>query len=134
MKLHTLAICLTCAVLAFNTTACSRQDSRLEQHKKTFESLGATTAAIAEGWLNGQVSGTYARTAFQKVFELVEQERRALTKEPEALQDPRGASLSQDAEQLSRLLAAMMLDITAADATSVRQHVAEIPVKPQEQR
>jgi hypothetical protein len=124
-----VATCVTLAALALSAAGCSRQDSRLEQHKKNFESLGATTATIMEGWLAGRLSGTYTRAALEKTFQLVEQERSALARAPQSLQDPRGAQLSQTAERLSRLVAAMMLDVTAADGDSARRRVSEIPIR-----
>jgi hypothetical protein len=112
------------------SAGCSRQDDRFQRHRETLESLGSTTKAIGDAWLAGSVSGTYTSTALDQTFVLVEQERSALASTPEALADPRGAQLSQAAERLSRLLAAMMHDILAADAQSVRQHLADIPIAP----
>ena len=120
-------------VLALASGACSRQDARLEQHRKKFESLGATTAAIGEAWLSGSVSGTYTVTALEQTFLLVEKERTTLASAPEALLDPRGAHLSQAAERLSRLLAAVIGDVQSADAEAVRRRLAEIPIRPQHQ-
>jgi hypothetical protein len=88
--------------------------------------------AIGEAWLSGDVSGTYAGTALKQTFHLVEQERASLAASPQALVDPRGAQLSQAAERLSRLLAVMMHDVCAANAAAVRQHLAEIPVLPEQ--
>ena len=134
MRWPGVAACVILAGLAGGACGCSRHDARLEQHKKTFESLGATTAAITEAWLTGQVSGTYTRAALENTFQLVEKERTALVKAPETLLDPRGAHLSQVAERLSRLLAAILLDVAAANGASARQHVAEIPISPAQQR
>ncbi len=110
--------------------ACNRQDQQIQQHKEAFESLGATTEAICEAWLAGDVSGTYTHTALAQTFLLVEKERTALAAAPEALLDPRGATLSQQAEKLSRTLAALTADVSAADADAARRHLAEIPTKP----
>jgi hypothetical protein len=118
-------------VLALTTTACARQDARLEQHKDNFESLGETTAAICEAWLDGDVSGTYTHTALDQTFMLVEQERTALTASPEALLDPRGATLSQSGERLSRLIAMLIHDIDGADDSAVRQRLTAIPLRAQ---
>jgi hypothetical protein len=123
----------SCALLAAGLVvlaACSRQDARLQQHKEKFESLGATTQAIAQGWLSGALSGTYTRTAFAQTLQLVEQERTALAAGPEMLLDPRGATLSQQAEQLSRLLAKLIGDVRAADAPAARRDIAAIPIAP----
>ena len=123
----------SCVLLAAGLvvlTACTRQDARLQQHKEKFESLGATTRTIAEGWLSGALSETYTHTAFAQTLQLVEQERTALSAAPETLLDPRGATLSQQAEKLSRLLAQLIGDVRAADASGVRRHVAEIPIAP----
>jgi hypothetical protein len=126
-----LAIALELAAVVL-CTGCSRQDARLEEHKKNFESLGATTKVIAEAWLSGNVSGTYTRTALEQTFFLVEQERAKLASTPEMLQDPRGAALSQDAERLSRLIASMIGDVGSANGDSARQRLASLPIVPPE--
>jgi hypothetical protein len=128
-RLRSFAVCFACAALALSATGCSRQDARLEQHKKKFESLGATTAFTIDVWLAGDASGTYTRTALETTFQLVEQERSALTK-ARSLQDPRGAELSERAERLSRLLANLIADVATADGASARQHVRQIPIRP----
>jgi hypothetical protein len=119
------------AAVALGSASCSRQDQRLQQHREKFESLGASTAAIGEAWLAGSTSGTYTTTALQQTLLLVEQERCALASTPDALLDSRGAELSQAAERLSRLIAAMMHDVGAADAASLRQHLTKIPIAPE---
>jgi hypothetical protein len=119
-----------CVAIALLSSGCSRQDTRLQQHREKFESLGATTAAIADSWLTGSTSGTYALTALEQTFLLVEQQRAALAFSPDALLDPRGAQLSQAAESLSRLIAEMRQDVRAADAAGVRQEEARIPIRP----
>jgi hypothetical protein len=121
---------LLCAAVALVSSGCSRQDARLQQQREKFESLGATTAAIADDWLAGSTSGTYTLTALEQTFLLVEQQRAALASSPDALLDPRGAQLSQAAESLSRLIAAMRQDVRAADAASLRRREARIPIRP----
>jgi hypothetical protein len=118
------------AAVVFAAAGCSRQDARLQQHKEHFESLGASTAAIGEAWLAGRTSGTYTSTSLEQVFLLTEQERTALASTPRMLLDPRGAALSQDGERLSRLIATLIHDVRAADATAVRQHLSTIPIVP----
>ena len=87
--------------------------------------------AIDEAWLDGKLSGTFTVTALEQTLQLAEQERAALAASPEKLADPRGAQLSQSAEQLSRLLAATIRDVRAADAGAVRRHLADNPLPPQ---
>jgi hypothetical protein len=116
--------------IALLSSGCSRQDTRLQQHREKFESLGATTGAIVDSWLAGSTSGTYALTALEQTFLLVEQQRAALASSPDALLDPRGAQLSQAAESLSRLIAEMREGVRAADAAAVRQEEARIPIRP----
>jgi hypothetical protein len=120
------------AAAAVLLSGCTGQDKRLQQHREKLESLGATTAAVCDAWLAGRVSGTYTQTALDQTYLLVEQERTALASSPQALLDPRGAALSQSAERLSRLLAAVMHDVRAADGASVRRRLAEIPIAPAE--
>lgn len=113
-------------------TACS-QDTALQQHREKLESLGATTAAIADAWLEGAASGTYVRASLEQTRQLVEQERTSLAAKAEALADSRGADLSEAAERLSRLLALMIRDIEHRDASALRQRIAQIPIRPPHQ-
>jgi hypothetical protein len=108
-------------------TRCSGQESLFQQHQEKLDSLASTATAIGEAWLAGRVSGTYAGTALEETFVLVEQERRAVTRSPRALLDPRAARLCQVAERLSRLVTLMLHGVLARDASSVRQRLAEIP-------
>lgn len=130
MRRLTIAVEVTALIFL---VGCSRQDTRLERHKKKLESLGATTKVIADAWLSGDVSTTYARTALDRTFYLVEQERAKLASRPEMLQDTRGAALSENAEQLSRLIAAIIGDVGSADDQSARQRLASLPIVPHKQ-
>jgi hypothetical protein len=105
--------------------ACSSQDARLEQHRQKFQSLVATADVIGKAWADRRLTDRYARTALNETFQLLEQERAALAK-PSSLADPRGARMSVVSERLSRLLSATMRDVSAADAPSMRAHLAEI--------
>jgi len=118
-------------IAALVLTGCGREDEAIRQHHQAFVSLGATMAAIDEAWLDGKISGTFTVTALEQTLQLAEQERAALAASPEKLADPRGAQLSQSAEQLSRLLAATIRDVRAADAGAVRRHLADNPLPPQ---
>jgi hypothetical protein len=116
-------VLLTISVAA---AACSRQDEALQQHQEKLESLTASTTAIANAWLAGSTSGTYTSTALERTFALVEQERASLASAPRMLVDSRGAGMSQSAERLSRLLAAMQHDVRGSDPRSLRQRVSDL--------
>jgi hypothetical protein len=115
-------------------SACSRQDQRLQQHREELESLSASAAAIGSAWLSGDTSGTYTLAALEQMYLLTEKERTALASTPAALADPRGAQLSQSAERLARVLAAMRHDVRTSNASSVRRHLSDIAGKASEQR
>jgi len=57
-------------------------------------------------------------------------ERATLASTPDALIDRRGAELSDSAEALSRVIAALLDDVRGADAAAVRQRLATIPFAP----
>ena len=114
------------ATVALIAAACGREDQRLQQHHEKLESLAASAAAIGNAWLSGSTSGTYTVGALEQTYLLVEKERGALASTPDALLDPRGAALSQSAERLSRVLAAMRHEVRGSDASSVRHHLRDI--------
>src|SRR4051812_1998260 len=120
-------ISATVAAIGWSTGGCSGPEARIQQHQEKLESLGSTTAAIGDAWLAGDTSETFTRTALEQTFRLVEQERSTLAGSAQALLDPRAARLSQAAEDLSRLLAMTIHDVAAADASSVRRRLTEIP-------
>jgi hypothetical protein len=106
------------------SSACSSDDSQLQQHQEKLESLTATTTAIANAWLSGSVSPTYGQTALEQTLVLVEQERTAVASDPGMLANPRGARFAESADHLSRTLAAMIHDVGAGDTSAARQHAA----------
>jgi len=123
------AVTAFCVVAALVSSACGGQERRLQQHDKALQSLGSTTHAIADAWLAGQTSGTYTKTALDQTFRLIEQERTGVAGTPETLVDPRGARLTDTADQMSRLVARIMADVGTEDGAAVRRHLALLPAQ-----
>jgi hypothetical protein len=107
--------------------ACASPQDIIQQQREKLASLGASTALVARGWLDGHVSGTYAGTALEALLAQVEQQRAVIAQKPRLLVDPQGAALSQQAEQLSRLLAQMQHDVEGGDASSLRGRLSSLP-------
>jgi hypothetical protein len=108
-------------------SACSSPAQQLREVQKNIRGLTATTQAVADAWLTGDVSATYSRTAFQQTLRLLDTQRASLNSSPRLLADPRGAALSRDAEQLSRALAALIQDARNGDTASARGHLPQTP-------
>lgn len=118
-----LAAILVCA-------GCTSTQDTVQQRQEKLESLAASTRLIAQSWLEGHVSKTYARTAFEAMLAQVEQQRAVLASKPRTLADGHGAALSQQAEQLSRLIAQMQQDVELQNATALRGRLGAIPLVP----
>jgi hypothetical protein len=128
MRTRQLAPVTLCIILSAVAAGCSRQDQQIDQHLKALQSLESTVHAIASAWLDGQVSGTYAHTALDQTFVLVEAERAALASRPQMMIDRRGARLSDTADDLERLIAGLLQAVRGADAVTVRDRVARMPI------
>jgi hypothetical protein len=122
------AAALLCLTVSLSSTACARQDRRIEQHREAFQSLSASVAAIASAWLAGDTSGTYTATALEQILALTEKERATLTSNAETLIDPRGARLADAADELARRIALVVEDVRAANAQAARSHLAALPL------
>jgi hypothetical protein len=117
---------LTALLITAALGACSSPEKQLEQSDKKIEGLRATAQTIGQAWLKGEVSERYASAAFQQTLQLLDKERATLTASPRLLLDPRGASVSRDAEHLSRVLAALIDDAHHGDDASARRHLADV--------
>jgi hypothetical protein len=118
-------------VAALLSGACASQQDTIRQQQEQLESLGATTQAIGEDWLAGYLSGTFTKTALEGTYAQVERARARLAAKPQMLLDARAARLSQQAEQLSRLIAQLTQDVRGGDGDAVRRRLAAIPIVPQ---
>ena len=110
------------------SVGCTSPSATVRQQRDKLESLAASTRLVARDWIDGQLSQRYTRTAFAALFEQVEQQRSSLAATPQTLADPQGAALSQQAEQLSRLIAEMIRDVERDDAGAVRGRLGGIPL------
>jgi hypothetical protein len=114
--------------------SCAGREAQLEQHREKLESLTKTTAAVGQAWLSGDASGIYARTALEQTFALLEQERRALAKDADALLDARARRLTDRADRTSRAVVFILQDVIRADPQSLRQHLSGLSLPPPETR
>jgi putative membrane protein len=108
------------------SSACASEDRQLLDIEKAITSLRATAAAVDEAWLAGATSGRYTQTALEQTAALLVKERDMLAQSPTLLATPRGAELSQQAEELSRVLASMWQAVRDGDAASARRHLAAV--------
>jgi uncharacterized protein YgfB (UPF0149 family) len=113
-------------------SACGAE-AQLQQHAEKVRSLRATTIAIADAWLHGNVSGVYAQGALEQTFQLLEQERAAVAGTPDDLARPAANALAHTSEQLSREIAALTRDVRMADGPNARRHLGDLEATTPEQ-
>jgi len=113
-------------------SACGAE-AQLQQHTEKVQSLRATTIAIADAWLHGNVSGAYAEVAFEQTFQLLEEERAAVAGTHDDLARPAAIALTRTSEQLSREIAALTRDVRMADGANVRRHLGDLEATTPEQ-
>ena len=97
---------------------------QLTQQQKALVSLDSTVIAVSNAWLEGKVSTTYARTALGTTAALLEKERAKIGSSPDALVDPRVASLSESQNRLARQIALLRKALADSDAALIRHEIA----------
>jgi putative membrane protein len=107
-------------------SGCRSQDEILKEQNKQLASLRETVAALGDGWLAGNVSATYTRTALEQTLQLLETERTELVASPQLLADPQGAAISQTADRLSRVAALVWKDVGDGDSDAARRHLGDL--------
>jgi putative membrane protein len=116
-------------VVVLGASACRSRADIIEQQRQALASLQATTGAIAEAWLSGSVSSTYARTALEQTLQLLEKSRSDMIAKPDLLADPNGAGLAAAADRLSRVIALVWKDVGDGDTDAVRRRLADRNVR-----
>jgi hypothetical protein len=113
------------------SSACQTRQDLLTDQTKALTSLRATTTSIAEAWLSGDVSATYARVALESTQQLLETDRQALvTSSPDTLADPAARSLNNAQNQLTEVLAKLWAAVDRADAEAVRHELSALASRP----
>jgi hypothetical protein len=109
------------------SSGCQTRQDLLTDQTKALTSLRATTTSIAEAWLSGEVSATYARVALESTQKLLEKDRQALvTSSPDTLADPAARSLNNAQNQLTEILANLWAAVDRADAEAVRHELSAL--------
>jgi hypothetical protein len=113
-------------VVVAGAGACRTPEQTLTDQNKTLESLRATATAVADAWLAGDVSSTFARTALEETLQLLENSRSELAASPALLADPQFANLTQSLDRLTRTVGALWKNVGDGDAAAVRRQLAEV--------
>jgi hypothetical protein len=117
------------AVFALCSVGCASPQATIQQQEEKLESLAASTVLLADDYLAGHLSRTYTRTALDALLRQVEQQRAVLATS-KMLIDAKAASLSHQADALSRLLAQMQDDVRRGDAAALAGRRAAITPLP----
>jgi hypothetical protein len=108
-------------LFALFVIGCGSTQELVNQQQQALTSLTATVTAVCDGWLEGDLSTTYARTALDAAGTLLEKERTKIGGSPDALANPAVASLSESERQLARQIALLRKALADSNATAVRQ-------------
>ena len=129
---RTAAVIVLATATASASAGCASPQDTIQQQQEKLQSLAASAQLLTDDYLAGQVSKTYAATAFDALLLQVEQQR-AVVATPALLADARAAALAQQADALSRLLARMQDDVRRGDALALatrRDAIAPLPRRP----
>jgi len=105
---------------------CGGSDETLSAHRQALTSFTATATMIADAWLSGTVSATYARTGFEAAARLLAERQTALADDLPLLATRDGAALSDAEEHVSRIVASMAEAIGRMDSAAVRRDLVAL--------
>jgi hypothetical protein len=125
-----LLLLLTACGAALSVGACGDDRRALADDRHVLMSCRETAAMLADGWLSGDLSTTYTRTALDTTARLLAERQSALAVDLSRLATPEGRSLSQSEERLSGRLASLSAAVGAADATAARRGLAGLKADP----
>jgi hypothetical protein len=94
----------------------------LDKQTTAIQSIRSTTMAVADAWLDGEVSTPYAQASLERAYALAQDCRSSLTKSPLRAADPRRAALIDQCERLARQIALL----SAATASGDRDGIARL--------
>ena len=113
--------------LAIAASHCRSREDRLIQVREGLQSLEATLTATAAAWLDRNLSSREAYTVLERTYQLVEDQRSAIMKDPRLLADPLATELSERAERLARTVALVSSYVQKENVDAVRGQLAELP-------
>jgi hypothetical protein len=121
---------LTAIGAALSGVGCGGDQQMFADNRAALVSLNETTILIADGWLSGALSATYARTALDASARLLADRRAELATTLQPLATREGQTLSQSEERLSRVLASLADAIRIQDAEAARDHLHSLQAEP----
>jgi hypothetical protein len=116
--------------LAIAASHCRSREDRLVQAREGLQSLEATLTATAAAWLDRNLSSREAYTVLERTYQLVEDQRSVIVKDPRMLADPVATELSARAERLARAIALMSSYVEKGNADAVRGQLDKHPSRP----
>jgi hypothetical protein len=113
--------------LAIAASHCRSREDRLIHVREGLQSLEATLTVTATAWLDRNLSSSEAYTVLQRTYQLVEDQRSAIMKDPRMLADPLATELSERAERLARTVALVSSYVEKGNVDAVRGQLAGLP-------